>query len=581
MKAMKKLIAILLCLAMIPCTFLTVFAAGEVNEVGQAGSVITSRTFDGTVVPDGEKYLVPGGSGNSWAKYNMVSVEDMGNCSSYSVQITFRWKNGASGTNDAIYFGTYHADWSIRYGGRVDSFDQVANNVGPTASSASAWTVPSGSTYGPWVTATLFMEENSPVKMVISVEGAENTAETVNYTATAEMDVTKYAKSDVKTDKGTAGMAIYTGGRRQNFQVKNWCVASLDNNLNTDEIISSRTFGIDGSISGGLPYISNNTGLSFTRTNTDDNSDWHKLEIIDETDTAMLATSSYSIQTTWRWTKGATGNDGVTFGAYACDYTLKYGGHVYNFGENNATYNSTSDLAKHLNSLWKVPDGADYSPWITATLVIKDNAPQAYIIQIEGKQTEIVEYKGNIEDVKTQNKQTGDTVATDKGIHTGGNLSNFEIYDFRVIDGAVAEKTDNGVVINNPALVSLRTPANTDVLEMIGTQEHLDDDAIRFIAELKNTDVDGVTFEITASRTKNGVVEQGKTKIMEPVTVGYKYVTATVNGVPEKHTAPDGSLYVLFVIRDIDLESFDSYTFTICGTAGGSYSNRISYTVGN
>ena len=108
MNISKKLIAILLCLAMIPCLFLTAFADGVSD-----GDVLFSATFDGSAgapaslaaagleslasssdlqasINEDNGYLNVSSLGT---KYNKIALTEsiLGSVSAYTVQATFRW----------------------------------------------------------------------------------------------------------------------------------------------------------------------------------------------------------------------------------------------------------------------------------------------------------------------------------------------------------------------------------------------------------------------------------------------------------------------------------------------------------
>lgn len=583
MKAMKKLIAILLCLAMIPCTFLTVFADGNVNEVDATGTVIASKTFDGDnmlscaasnttrtpTISTETGHLSFANTGTGWTNFEMAKGV-VGEKNDFSIQITFRWKNGvATNGNDTVIFGAYACDYTLKYSGKVQNFDTNNTDISESSeigkSLKSAWKVPEGEDYGPWVTATLviaeYTNENDGSKtagasaFVIEVDEKE-----FNKTIDYKGSVTNVRNKNKDGNDATPSMELYTGANSQYFEIYDFRVISNGN------VLTSKTFDGDNingcKVSTGTPSISKDTGHLIPASGN-----WHKIEMV--TDTEMNGTKTYSIQQTFRWTYPQESNDSIYFGTYFSDFNINYNGNIQNFSASNGN----ASVSGEVESAWAVSAEKPYSEWVTATLVIAENKPVKFIVKVGDAECEVAYAANKVTDVTKQNKGgTAQTGTSEYAIYTGGNTQAVEIYDFRVYEGDIS---------GNGNIPSYRTPASTDVIEMYGTQEALDKSAVRFIAELKNTDVDGVTFEVQASRTKDDITTSGKTKIMEPVTVGYTSITETIDGEPQVVRAADGSVFVLFVIRGIDLAAYDEYTFTVSCSASGSFCEEISYTIGN
>ena len=206
----------------------------------------------------------------------------------------------------------------------------------------------------------------------------------------------------------------------------------------SSDVIFSATFGengdgaakIENAKTNGAPTVSAETGYLNTG-----GSAWHYLEMV--TDDVMSSYDTYSIQITFRWNgHDQNENCGIYFGSYFCDYSIQYNGNVQNFatGEDKTVPKYNNSLGQELKAMWAIPDGETSSPWITATLEIKENAPKAFIINV-GEQTKTLEYTGSVTNVKTTKKDGGTTDPQFGAIYTGGNMSYHEIKDFRVIDG--------------------------------------------------------------------------------------------------------------------------------------------------
>lgn len=572
---MKKLIAITLCIATILTgAVLTTYAEESGNtEVTQApyGTVIGAKTFDysdsiekikniatnGSLSINNNGYLKTAAQSSGWHRVVIAEKAEMPEDGNYSVSVTFRWTGHDSSSNCAVYFGTYGCDFSVKYNGTVQNFNTASetpgwnNNLGKSV--RSLWVnelepdangnpqyEPKAS--NPFVTATLNIKGFKPDTLVFEADGKEIV---LTYTGNVT-DVKTQSKSAGKYPSGDHYEGAYTGGNMGYHEISKYSVKAADGSL-----IASESFAGESDMHGLTVTASAAPALSNAGYLVPGLSNWHKIEML--TDAQMSGVDTYSIQQTFRWTDPQEGNDIIYFGAYFCDFTLNYNGSIQYFSASNGNVTVPTSVS----SKWKVSADKPVSEWVTATLVIVENKPVKMIIEVDGEYCEIPYAAGKIESVKTHNKQgtaqSANAVA-ECGIYSGGNSKAMEIYDFRVIAGAV-ERGGN--------VPTKRVPDGNSVIEFYGAQKALDGSSVRIIAKLHDTSVSGVNFEFTCSKTSGKTVTKGKHIVTNPVRYGYSYINEQTSEGLNAVYAGDDALFVLFVIDGISFEDVDSYELNV------------------
>ena len=572
---MKKLIAITLCIATILTgAVLTTYAEESGNtQVTEApyGTVIGAKTFDysdsiekikdiatnGSLSITNSGYLKTAAQSSSWHRVVIAEKAEMPEDGNYSVSGTFRWTGHVSNSNCAVYFGTYGCDFSVKYNGAVQNFNTASgtpgwnNNLGKSV--RSLWVnelepdangnpqyEPKAS--NPFVTATLNIKSFKPDTLVFEAEG-----KTIALTYTGNVTDVRTQSKDAKAyPTGDHFEGAYTGGNMGYHEIAEYSAKTADGTLIAGESFVGESDMLGLTVTASAAPALSNAGYLVPGLK-----DWHKIEML--TDAQMNGVDTYSIQQTFRWTNPQEGNDIIYFGAYFCDFTLNYNGSIQNFSESNEDVKVSTDVS----GKWKVSEENPVSEWVTATLVIVENKPVKMIIEVDGEYCEVPYAAGKIESVKTHNKQgtaqSANAVA-ECAIYSGGNSKAIEIYDFRVIAGAV-ELGGN--------VPTKRVPDGNSVIEFYGAQKALDGSSVRIIAKLHDTSVSRVNFEFTCSKTSGTTVTEGKYLVTNPVKCGYSYINEqTADGVNAVY-AGDDALFVLFVIDGISFEDVDSYELNV------------------
>ncbi len=464
MKLTKKLLAVLLCLAMLPLTLLSVFADGAsqpTNPIlfsatfGEGGDgaakIENARKNENTKIEYANEYLVighaDGKAATSWRALETVTDTVMAQKSYYSVQTTFRWKSGATG-NETVIFGTYACDYGLKYNGKIQNFG--ANNADVSDTSAvgqrlsGAWAVPEGEDYGPWVTATLEIENNKPARYTVTVGSF---VETVEY---------KGSINNVKTHKkdgtsATPDMAIYTGGNSAAFEISALVVEELPapTSDRAGEVLYSVTF--DGSDDSKQKIknwdtlkhkleIQNNGLLRISPV-----SGWNKIELSKD---VLGAEKTYTVQLTFRYLSNSEKQGGISFGVSSTgdpNVGWRYLEHHKTPGKSslswyNGSQNPGQELPEALVNEWKAPEDAvsqftgvpsTSGNWVTATVEIENGALGKFSFDCNGVHREY--------DNACAKAQTGEFAGGKLFLYM--NNVGVEIYDYRVVAGTGLDLT--------------------------------------------------------------------------------------------------------------------------------------------